>query len=530
MNSPRPSAGCDGKDDVSAVQRPGLEVWKFGGASLADARAIQRAAGLIARHPGPVVVVASALAGITDQLLEGARLAAAGKANEATRIAAVLLRRHREIARDLLPSGAARRALHASIDASAREYRELCGAIAVLGHIPPRASDILVSRGERMSAALLAAVLSKSGRRAQYVDACSIVATDAQHGGAAPNLPETGRRARRALRPLLAAGTTPVVPGFIGQAPDGSPTTLGRGGSDLTATLLAGPLGARKVVLWKDVRGILTADPRPGAGRAPDPAAAPSRGGGGGALRSQGPPSARTHPDRRYADRAARSIVPRSRGAGHGSLRAPIDGDVPGQGARDRAGTGDRHRRRQGDGRRARHCGPDVRGHRGRAAVSLHDLPGIVRELDRIHARRFGSAARGEQLAARVPGGALERPHRQRDRAARHGRDRRRRRRHGRQSRHCRAGVLGARDGRHQCRRDRAGVVGAKHLVRGDGGPGSGGGAPRPHGISAVEDRRRPSARRRRGPTSCSSGSAASGVRSPTRWPRRPTAIPPYAS
>ncbi len=155
----------------------------------------------------------------------------------------------------------ARRALHASIDASAREYRELCGAIAVLGHIPPRASDILVSRGERMSAALLAAVLSKSGRRAQYVDACSIVATDAQHGGAAPNLPETGRRARRALRPLLAAGTTPVVPGFIGQAPDGSPTTLGRGGSDLTATLLAGPLGARKVVLWKDVRGILTADP-----------------------------------------------------------------------------------------------------------------------------------------------------------------------------------------------------------------------------------------------------------------------------
>ena len=237
-------------------------MWKFGGASLADARAIQRAAGLIARHAGPIVVVASALAGVTDQLLEGASHAAAGRATEATRVAAALLRRHRNIARELLPSGSARRKLHATIDASAREYRELCGAIAVLGHIPPRASDILVSRGERMSAALLAAVLSKIGRRAQYVDAGQIVATDSQHGGAAPNLSETGRRARRALRPVLAAGTTPVVPGFIGQAPDGSPTTLGRGGSDLTATLLAGPMGARKVVLWKDVRGILTADPR----------------------------------------------------------------------------------------------------------------------------------------------------------------------------------------------------------------------------------------------------------------------------
>jgi bifunctional aspartokinase / homoserine dehydrogenase 1 len=247
---------------VSAVKRSGLEVWKFGGASLADARAIQRAAGLIARHPGPLVVVASALGGVTDQLLEGASHAASGHAADSTRVAAALLRRHREIARELLPAGPGRRRLHATIDAAAREYRELCGAIAVLGHIPPRASDILVSRGERMSAALLAAVLTKVGRRAEYVDAGPIVSTDSQHGGAAPNLAETGRRARRALRPILAAGTTPVLPGFIGQSPDGSPTTLGRGGSDLTATLMAGPMGARKVVLWKDVRGILTADPR----------------------------------------------------------------------------------------------------------------------------------------------------------------------------------------------------------------------------------------------------------------------------
>src|SRR6478735_4961609 len=247
---------------MSAVQRGEVEVWKFGGASLADARAIQRAAGLIMRHPGPLVVVASALAGVTDQLLEGAALAAGGKTAESTRVAAALLRRHRDLARELLPAKGVRRQMLATIDASAREYRELCGAIAVLGHIPPRASDILVARGERLSASLLAAVLTAGGRKAQFVDAAQVVATDGQHGGAAPNLPETGRRARRALRPLLTAGVTPVVPGFIGQSLDGSPTTLGRGGSDLTATMLAAPMGARKVVLWKDVRGILTADPR----------------------------------------------------------------------------------------------------------------------------------------------------------------------------------------------------------------------------------------------------------------------------
>ena len=247
---------------MRSAGRVNLEIWKFGGASLADARAIERAAGLITAHQGPLAVVASALGGVTDLLLEGAAHAAAGRGEEAARVAAAFLRRHREVARELLPSGAGRRKLLGAIDAAAREYRELCGAISVLGHIPARASDILVSRGERMSAAILAAVLAERGRPAQFVDAAQIIATDSQHGGAAPNLVETGRRAKRALRPLLDGGTTPVVPGFIGQAPDGSPTTLGRGGSDLTATLLATPMRARTVVLWKDVRGILTADPR----------------------------------------------------------------------------------------------------------------------------------------------------------------------------------------------------------------------------------------------------------------------------
>ena len=238
------------------------EVWKFGGASLADADAIQRAVRLIAAERAPLVIVASALAGVTDLLIEGARSAAAGSPREAGRTAAIFLRRHREIVRALLRPGAARRRLLATIDDAAREYRALSVAVGVLGHMEPRAADMLVSRGERMSAAILAAALTRAGRRAQYVDATTMVVTDAHHGGATPDIRETEKLARRALGSLLDAGTIAVVPGYIGKAPDGSVTTLGRGGSDLTATLLGRAMRANRVVLWKDVPGILTADPR----------------------------------------------------------------------------------------------------------------------------------------------------------------------------------------------------------------------------------------------------------------------------
>ena len=239
-----------------------LEVWKFGGASLAAAPEIAKAAALIARHDGPLVIVPSALAGVTDMLLEGAAHSLGGRPAEASRVAAAFLRKHREAVRALLPAGAVRRRLLATVDAAAREYRELCRAVGLLGHLAPRASDLLVSRGERISGHILAAALNRTGRRAAFVDALDIVETDGHHGVSAPNMPATTRNARRLLRPVLAQGTIAVVPGFIGKAPDGSVTTMGRGGTDLTATLLARALSAKRVVLWKDVPGILTADPR----------------------------------------------------------------------------------------------------------------------------------------------------------------------------------------------------------------------------------------------------------------------------
>jgi aspartokinase/homoserine dehydrogenase 1 len=243
-------------------RREPLEVWKFGGASLASAEQIQKAAALIARHTGPLVIVPSAFAGITDLLLEGARLSLAGRRDEIARLSATFLRRHRDVVRALLPGGAPRRKLLATVDSAAREYRELCAAIGLLDNLEPRASDRLVSRGERISAQILTAALLRAGRRAVYVDALDVVETDEHHGSAAPNLVETRRRARKLLLPRLTAGTIVVVPGFIGRAPDGSVTTMGRGGTDLSATLLARALNARRVVLWKDVPGILTADPR----------------------------------------------------------------------------------------------------------------------------------------------------------------------------------------------------------------------------------------------------------------------------
>jgi aspartokinase/homoserine dehydrogenase 1 len=237
--------------------RAGLEVWKFGGASLADGRAIERAVERIEHHRAPLIVVASALAGITDLLLEGARHAEAGRAAGAKAAATAFRKQNEQAARTLL-TGRSRAAVLAAIDESAREYEDVCHAIGVLGHLAPRAQDLLVARGERVSAALLAAAI----RRARLVDALDVISTDDAYGGAAPNLDDTARRARRVVAPLLAAGRVVVVPGFIGRAPDGSLTTLGRGGTDLTAALLARSLRARHVVLWKDVPGIMTADPR----------------------------------------------------------------------------------------------------------------------------------------------------------------------------------------------------------------------------------------------------------------------------
>jgi bifunctional aspartokinase / homoserine dehydrogenase 1 len=238
-------------------------VHKFGGASLADSAAVRHAVSIIRHHrPEPTVVVVSAMAGTTDALLGVAQQAGAGESRTVASLIARLRSRHAEVARALLPAGRGRADLLAYVGDVFEELESLAQGLRLLRELTPRTTDYLASRGERLSARLVAAALDACGTRAKYVDALDLVHTDGAFGRAAPDLPRTDRSVQRTLAPLLARGIVPVVPGFIGTTPEGEVATLGRGGSDLTATLLARGLGAARVSLWKDVPGLLTADPR----------------------------------------------------------------------------------------------------------------------------------------------------------------------------------------------------------------------------------------------------------------------------
>src|SRR5881392_131083 len=240
-----------------------LEIHKFGGASLANGVAIAHAVSIIrARRPAPLVVVVSAMAGVTDALLDLAGAAVRGDADGARATLDRLAAQHRAAVAALVRPGPRANELLQAIEGAFAEVEPLAAGLRVLRELTPRTTDYLVARGEYLSARIVAAALDSAGCPAAYVDAVEVIHTDGTFGNASPDLGRTERRARRALRPLLARGVVPVVPGFLGAAPDGQAVTLGRGGSDLTATLLARVLGAREVSLWKDVPGVLTADPR----------------------------------------------------------------------------------------------------------------------------------------------------------------------------------------------------------------------------------------------------------------------------
>ncbi len=243
-------------------------VHKFGGASLADAAAVRHAIAILAEQPpGPTVVVVSAMAGVTDALAQlGQQALAAGPDSKAllamAAAVAALRSRHEQVAQAVVPKGALRRRVLDDVTRAHDELSRLLDGVASLRELTPRTSDFLISRGEQLSAMLLAAGLEAEGIAARYIDATTLIVTDGVHGNGFPDLPRTERTAKNVLTPLLKQGLIPVVPGFIGASPDGTVTTLGRGGSDLTATVLARALKAWAVNLWKDVPGLLTTDPR----------------------------------------------------------------------------------------------------------------------------------------------------------------------------------------------------------------------------------------------------------------------------
>jgi len=241
-----------------------LQVMKFGGTSVGDASCIARAAQIVSRaaRENGVVVVVSAMTGVTNRLVEAATRTGLGDAQAGSALIEALRAQHHDALAALVPAGDARSAVVRRVDETLAEGHRLFEGTALLREVTPRALDSISSLGERLCAPIFASALSELGIRGVAIEATELIITDSYHGGAEPLIDVTRERCEARLRPLLKENAVPVVTGFIGATREGTLTTLGRGGSDYSATILASGLGADEVVIWTDVDGVLTADPR----------------------------------------------------------------------------------------------------------------------------------------------------------------------------------------------------------------------------------------------------------------------------
>jgi aspartokinase/homoserine dehydrogenase 1 len=241
-----------------------LQVMKFGGTSVGDASCIARAAQIVAaaaRENG-VVAVVSAMSGVTNRLFEAATRAGGGDAVAGANLVETLRRQHHAALAALVRVEKAREGVARRMDETLAEGQRLFDGTALLRELTPRALDSISSLGERLCAPLFAAAVSELGVRSVAIEASELIVTDSYHGAAEPIMDLTRERCESCLRPLLKEGIVPVATGFIGATPQGALTTLGRGGSDYSATILGAALGADEVIIWTDVDGVLTADPR----------------------------------------------------------------------------------------------------------------------------------------------------------------------------------------------------------------------------------------------------------------------------
>ena len=240
-----------------------LLVMKFGGTSVGSAERMKVAAGLAAEQhkKRPVTIVVSAMSKVTDLLLDTMRHAEAGDRAGMETDLALLRTRHEEACRELLPAaeqGPVLARLHDVID----EFERIASGMALLGERPPRSVDEAVAAAEWLSVILISEYLRVSGTPSAAVNARDVVVTDAVFGNASPLMDPTRVKAQAVLAPLLERGLLPVVTGFNGATADGRPTTLGRGGSDFSASILSAALDAGELWIWTDVDGIMSADPR----------------------------------------------------------------------------------------------------------------------------------------------------------------------------------------------------------------------------------------------------------------------------
>lgn len=238
-------------------------VVKFGGTSVGDAEAIERAAEIVkSRLNRQPAVVVSALAGATDSLLAIGEQSAKGHLIGALRGVETLRDRHFEQCEKLLGTSGEGSEVASEMSASFDELASLAEALSVLGHATPRSFDAIAALGEQLSSHLVAAFFKLRGIPAEHMDARDVFVTDDNFMSAEPQTDAIAEAARNLVQPLIQDGKVPVMGGFIGRTTRGITTTLGRGGSDYSASLLGAALHADAIEIWTDVDGMLTADPR----------------------------------------------------------------------------------------------------------------------------------------------------------------------------------------------------------------------------------------------------------------------------
>lgn len=239
-------------------------VMKFGGTSVGSAERIKGAAQIAASYAGTerVVVVVSAVSGVTDKLLAAARKAAAREHFEALELVLEIRSTHASIIEGLGLCDSEAALLRGDVQLIVGELQNFVQSISILGEVTPRTLDYVAGMGERLSSRLVSAALRNIECASEAVEATRFVVTDATFGNAYPLMEPTRARAAEVLGPLLAKPVVPVVTGFIGATEEGYTTTLGRGGSDYSASIIGSVLGASEIVIWTDVDGVMTANPR----------------------------------------------------------------------------------------------------------------------------------------------------------------------------------------------------------------------------------------------------------------------------
>ncbi len=246
----------------------GTLMMKFGGNSVATTTALTQVISIVLQEYerwDRLVIVASALEGVTDSLIEAAHLAQMNNQRGYRRIVATIRTRHLALVDHLPLSYDERNALTADMDKLLFDMMDVCQSLADTptdDHIPSDKIDLIIGVGERLSARIIAALLRENHLRGVSIDATTLFITDDTFGQAIPDLTATRERVERDLMPLLDRGIIPVVTGFIGSTPDGRATTVGRGGSDYTASILSVCIGADELWIWTHVDGLMSADPR----------------------------------------------------------------------------------------------------------------------------------------------------------------------------------------------------------------------------------------------------------------------------